>query len=211
MERWLTPMDVRLLAQLSTTPNVVRASRSLGIARDRAVYRLARLERLYGAPVVRARRGGPTPGETQLSALGWRLLREAENDRREPPPNRFSGVYRRGESPRVDLGAGRTLEISFHGRAGAPVDVALDPGAIVVARRPAELSARNALVATVESIHERGRDSAELRALWKGLVIRVGITRGSIRRLELRPGARVYLYVKAVAIRRVATRGSPRS
>ncbi|MFZ0699956.1 MAG: TOBE domain-containing protein [Thermoplasmata archaeon] len=211
MERWLTPMDVRLLARLSTTPNVVRASRSLGIPRDRAVYRLARLHRLYGAPVVRARRGGSTPGETQLTALGRRLLRDAREDRAEPHFNRFSGVYRAGRSPKVDLGEGRELEVGFRGREGAPVEVAIDPSSIVIARRPAELSARNALAATVDSTHEHNAQSAELRALWRGLVVRVGITPGSIRRLALVPGARVYLYVKAVSVRRVATRGSPRS
>ncbi len=208
MERWLTPMDVRLLAQLSTTPNVVRAARALGIPRDRAVYRLARLRRLYGGPVVRARRGGSTPGETRLTALGRRLLRDTRPD---SWVNRFSGIYRGGRSPKVDLGHGRQLEVSFRGREGAPVEVAVDPGSIVVALRPVELSARNALPATVQSAKSHGAQNAELRVLWRGLVVRVGITPGSIRRLALDPGARVYLYVKAVSVRRVATRGSPRS
>jgi molybdopterin-binding protein/molybdate transport repressor ModE-like protein len=211
MERWLTPMDIRLLARLSTTPNVVRASRSLGIPRDRAVYRLARLRRLYGGPVVRARRGGPTPGETRLTALGRRLLRDSSDARPESRINRFSGIYRGGPSPTVDLGHGRRLQVSFRAREGAPVEVAVDPGSIVVARRPAELSARNALPVTVQSTRSHGAQNAELRALWRGLVVRVGITPGSIRRLALDPGARVYLYVKAVSVRRVATRGSPRS
>jgi molybdopterin-binding protein len=91
------------------------------------------------------------------------------------------------------------------------VEVAVDPGTIVVARHRVELSARNALLATVRSIDVRGAQRAELRALWNGLVVRVEITPGSIRRLALVPGTRVYLYVKAVSIRHVATRGSPRS
>lgn len=211
MERWLTPIDVRLLACLSTTPNVVRASRALGIPRDRAVYRLARLRRLYGGPMVSAHRGGTTPGESRLTALGRRLLREASDDRTDSQTNCFTGIYRAGRSPKVDLGEGRLLEVSFGGRDGGPVTVTVDPGSIVVARRPAELSARNALHATVRSTHAYGAQRAELRAVWSGRVIRVGITPGSIRRLALVPGARVYLYVKAVSVRRVATRGSPRS
>lgn len=211
MERWLTPMDLRLLSRLSTTPNVVHAARFLGIPRDRAVYRLARLRRLYGGPVVRARRGGATPGETRLTALGRRLLSLAGAPRSEPRVNRFSGIYRGGRSPKVDLGDGRELEVSFRGRNGAPVEIAIDPGSIVVARRPAELSARNALAVTVRSARAHGGQSAELRALWKGLVVRVGITPGSIRRLALAPGAEVYLYVKAVSVHRVPTHGSPRS
>jgi len=211
MERWLTPLDIRLLARLSTTPNVVRAARALGIPRDRAVYRLARLRRLYGDPVVAGRRGGTTPGETRLTTLGRRLLRDAREDRHAPRGNRWGGVYRAGTSPTVDLGGGRTLEVSFRAGDGARVEVAVDPGTIVVARHRVELSARNALLATVRSIDVRGAQRAELRALWNGLVVRVEITPGSIRRLALVPGTRVYLYVKAVSIRHVATRGSPRS
>lgn len=211
MEHWLTPMDVRLLARLSTTPNLVHAARSLGIPRDRAVYRLARLRRLYRAPVVRARRGGATPGETRLTALGRRLLGGRSGARPDREVNRFSGVYRGGRPPKVDLGDGRELEVSFGGRTGALVEVVVDAGSIIVARRPAVLSARNALVATVQSTRAHGPQRAELRALWKGLSVRVGITPGSIRRLGLEPGTRVYLYVKAVSVRRVATRGSLRS
>ncbi len=211
MERWLTPLDVRLLARLSTTPNVVRASRALGIPRDRAVYRLARLRRLYGGAVVAGRRGGSTPGETRLTTLGRRLLRDASEDRSESRANRWPGTYRAGRPPTVDLGDRRTLEVSFRGRDGARVEVAVDPSAIVVARHRVELSARNALPVTVRSTDVRSAERAELRALWHGLVVRVGITPGSIRRLALVPGSRVYLYVKAVSIRRIVTRGSPRS
>lgn len=160
--------------------------------------------------MVTARRGGPTPGETRLTALGRRLLREARTDRAMPMANRWSGIYHAGSDPAVTLGGGRTLHVSFPARERERVEVAIDPGAIVVARHRADLSARNALPIVVRSVLRRGSQEAELRALWNGRIVRVGITPTSVRRLGLAPGARAFLYVKAVAVRRVATRESPR-
>jgi molybdopterin-binding protein/molybdate transport repressor ModE-like protein len=215
-ERWLTPTDVRLLGSLVVTPNLVRAARSIGIGRDRAVYRLQRLSRLYGHAVTVAVRGGTSPGATRLTALGRRLLDRARGTEGRGP--RWTGVYRAGPPARVVLGRGKELVVSFRAAEGQRVAVAVDPEAFVVARRKVELSARNVLTARVVRALHRPNGVAELTADWGGTPVHVALTWSSVERLGLAPGARVYLYVKAVALRRVAggetsrpTRGSPRS
>jgi molybdopterin-binding protein/molybdate transport repressor ModE-like protein len=215
-ERWLTPTDVRLLGSLVETPNLVRAARSIGIGRDRAVYRLQRLARLYGHAVTVARRGGTTPGATRLTPLGRRLLDDARGTDEGGP--HWIGVYHTGPPTRVTLGNGKELVVSFHASEGQRVAVAVHPEAFVVARRKVELSARNVLAARVIRTHLRPNGAAELTADWGGTRVRVALTWASVERLGLVPGTRVYLYVKAVALRRVApgggappTRGSPRS
>ena len=208
-ESWLAPVDVRLLRELARDPNLVRASRALGTGRDRAVYRLRRLTLLYGRPVAVGRRGGSTPGATRLTPLGRRLLGRASGE--HPGTHRWTGTYSGRPSPRVLLGPGAALEVAFRVRERSAVTVEVDPEAFVVARHRVELSARNALAATVRGIHTRPGGVALLEVDWKGRSVRVAITRGSIRRLELVPGARVYLYVKATAIRRVRSPAHPRS
>ncbi len=207
VDRWVTPLDRRLLEILAAEPNVVRAARRLRIGRDRAVYRLARLARLFGTPVAEGQRGGPSPGGTSLTSLGRRLVAAGRPDR--PPGNRWTGTYTGRPSPAVRLGPGARLEVSFRAREGASVTVEVEPEAFVVARRPAALSARNALRATVLAVRPRADGTAELIARWAGRPVRVALTVGSIGRLGLAPGARAVLYAKAVAVRRV-TRGSLR-
>ncbi|MCI4364769.1 MAG: TOBE domain-containing protein [Thermoplasmata archaeon] len=215
-ERWLTPTDVRLLGSLAETPNLVRAARSIGIGRDRAVYRLQRLARLYGHAVSVAHRGGTTPGATRLTALGRRLLQRAGGT--DPEVQQWSGVYRTGPPPRVVLGPGKELVVSFPAGEGRAVRVAVEPEAFVIARQRVDLSARNVLRVRVVAAHRRPHGEAEVLADWSGTPVRVALTWSSVERLRLTPGARVYLYVKAVALRRIAaavpartTRGSPRS
>ena len=200
-EPWLAPVDVRLLRALAREPNVVRASRALGIGRDRAVYRLRRLAALYGGPVAVGHRGGPTPGATHLTPLGRRLLGRAVGAR--PGSHRWKGTYSGRPSPRVALGPDAELEVAFHAHEGARVTVEVDPEAFVVGRQRFPLSARNALPATVRRVHARPGGTAVLDAVWQDLPVRVAITTGSIERLGLVPGARIYLYVKATAIRRI--------
>jgi molybdopterin-binding protein/molybdate transport repressor ModE-like protein len=199
-ERWLTPLDVRLLGRLAVEPNLVRVARRLRIGRDRAVYRLLRLERLFGGPVVHGRKGGRTPGRTDLTARGRRLLDQSTGPHRRA--NRWRGTYHRSPSPRVVLDAGGELEVSFRHRDGTPVVVDIDPEAIVVARRRVELSARNVLATTVIAVRRRRSGTAELTARWGTLLVRVALTPGSVARLGLRPGRRAYLFLKAVAVRR---------
>jgi len=208
-ERWLTPLDLRLLGRLATERNLVRTARELGIGRDRAVYRLARLHRLFGGPVTRSRKGGATPGRTELTPLGRRLLRRSSGAASRT--NRWRGTYRSLPSPRVLLGEGNALEVSFRYRDDRPVTVEVDPQAFVVGRRPAELSARNVLRATVTRVRRERSGTAELTARWGNRSVRVALTAGSVDRLRLRPGTRAYLFLKAVAVHRSPTPGSPRS
>jgi hypothetical protein len=69
------------------------------------------------------------------------------------------------------------------------------------------------VVARVE--RDRGRGGRTLLVRSGPEMFRVAITDEPIRQLHLTPGARVWLYVKATAVRRVGparpTRGSPRS
>jgi molybdate transport repressor ModE-like protein/molybdopterin-binding protein len=210
----LTPTDLRLLVALGRERNVVHAARAAGIPRDRAVYRLRRLERLYRRPVVRTHRGGRDPGGTELTALGRRLSAGAAGG--HPGTNRWSGTFRVGPPAHLALPDGATLEVAFRGRADAPVDVEVDPEAIVLSRRPVDLSARNRLTVRVRDVHVHRDGSVLVRADWGPRVVRVAVTRGSVDRLGLSPGRRVYAYVKATSLRRApgarpATRGSPRS
>ena len=200
-ERWLTPLDVRLLRRLAVQPNLVRAARSLGIGRDRAVYRLARLRRLFGGPLAAAHRGGSHHGTTRLTTLGRRLLDRAGGHARGT--NRFRGVFALRPSPRVRLGPAAELEVGFRCRDGAPVTVEVDPDAFVVARHHFPLSARNALDATVDRVRPHRDGTAELRARWAGRRVRVALTATSATRLGLAPGRRAVLYVKVVSVRRV--------
>lgn len=202
-ERFLTPLDVKLLERLAAEPNLVRAARSIGVARDRAVYRLERLARLFGGPVALGHRGGRTPGGTALTALGRKLLRNALPETARPT-NRWAGTYRSGPPARVELDAESAVEVSFRARDGARVAVAIDPDDFVVARRRFELSARNVLPITVESVRPRRDRTALLTARWHGHPIRVSLTARSVGRLRLMPGTRAFLYAKAVAARRVA-------
>ena len=205
-EEGLTPLDVRLLRRLAVEPNVARASRALGIGRDRAVYRLARLRRLYGRPVVTAQRGGSTPGGSRLTPLGRSLLAKGSGER--PGTNRLEGIYRRRPSPRVTFADGACLEVAFRAADGAPVRVEVDPEAIVVAVEKVDLSARNRLDVVVERVRERPDGTARITARWGDHRLRVALTAGSVRRLGLAPGRPAYLYAKAVAVRR-ASRSSP--
>lgn len=207
-ERWVTPLDLRLLDRLSTEPNLVRAARELGIGRDRALYRLVRLRRLYGGPVARGRKGGATPGRTELTPLGRQLLRRSWGIGGRT--NRWTGIYHRLPGPRVDLAGGGRLEVSFRHREGEVVTVEVDPQAIVVGRRRAELSTRNVLPATVTAVRRNRAGTAELTAQWGDRAVRVALTTSSVQRLGLRPGRRAYLFLKAVAVRRSSTPGFPR-
>lgn len=206
-ERWLTPIDRRLLRALLIAPSVVEAARRTRIGRDRAVYRLKRMRRLYGGPVVTGRRGRSVDRATTLTALGRRLVDEPRGALARSA-NRWRGLYRRGADPTVELEGGGRLVVAFRARESARVEVEVDPSAIIVGRAQVALSARNVLPVTVVGIR-RGPGGPELKARWLGHTVRVAITEGSVGRLRLRAGARAYLYVKAYAIRR-ATRGSLR-
>ncbi len=222
----VTATDVALLRALERERSVVDASRRVGITRDRATYRLARLERAFGGPVVQSERGGRGHGGTSLTSLGDRIVRqgfdsvELLESRPWAPlsrPNLLHGVYRGRPAPAVAVGPGLSLRVAFVADEGASVSVLLDPESVLVARQRFASSARNVLPAVVDSV-QRGRSPRGTT-----LVVRVGayrlriaVTEEPVRQLRLRPGAHVWLYVKATSLRRVGpprrpTRGSPRS
>lgn len=222
----VTDRDIALLRFLRQERSVVAASRRVGISRDRAVYRLLRLRRAFGGPVVRGSRGGAGHGGTLLTPLGDRIARggfdsvELLDARPVTPaasPNLLRGVYRCSPAPEVRVGRSLRLRVAFPAKEGERVSMLLDPEAVVVARRRFPSSARNVLGGTVEGLH-RTRGSAEvmLVARCDGTRLRVAITEEPIRQLGLRRGAPLLLYVKATALRRVGgpggapTRGSPR-
>ncbi|HLY77581.1 MAG TPA: TOBE domain-containing protein [Thermoplasmata archaeon] len=224
--RVVTDTDVALLRTVAGERSVVAASRRVGISRDRATYRLARLERAFGGPVVVSVRGGRGHGATQLTALGDRIVRrgfdsvELLEARPVAPPSRsnlLDGVYHRGPAPMVTVGKDVQLRVAFPGEEGERVSVLLDPESILLARGKFPSSARNLLPATVEEVRHRAGSLGWTLVVRTGPVrLRVAITEEPVHQLRLVRGARVWLYVKATAVRRVGrvagavTRGSPR-
>jgi molybdate transport repressor ModE-like protein/molybdopterin-binding protein len=210
----VTSTDVALLRAIARERSVVAASRRLGLSRDRGVYRLERLARAFGGPVVASVRGGASYGGSALTTLGDRILRggfgslELLAARPTVPlstPNRLHGVYRRAPGPEVVVGRSLRLRVAFPADDGATVGLVVDPEAIVVARRRFASSARNVLAATVEAVR-RGRDDLDLTLVVRtaGARFRVAVTEGAVRQLRLAPGTPVWLYVKATALRPVA-------
>jgi molybdate transport system regulatory protein len=211
----VTDTDVALLRSIGRVHSVVAASRAVGISRDRAVYRLDRLEHAFGGPVVESVRGGRSHGGTVLTSLGDRILRggfEAVEmiDTRSvvdsPRPNLVRGVYHAGVRPEVETAAGLRLRVVFAAEDGERVGVALDPEAIILARRRFPSSARNVLPGVVDGIGRvAGGLDRQLRVRVGSAVLRVAVTEETVAQLGLRRGARVVLYVKATSLRRVAT------
>jgi molybdate transport system regulatory protein len=215
----VTPLDIALLSALDRDGSVVGAARSVGVSRDRAVYRLERLRLRMGGPVVVASRGGASGGRTQLTARGRRVVAGGAEAVAWPsprgPPRRqgFTGEYRTEPEPHVVAKDGFLAWVTFSGTEGERVSVVLDPEAIVVALGKTRSSARNAWPGTVARVlRATGSSSPERRTL----VVRVGprqltvaVTDRSVRALGLAPGRRVTLLAKATAVRRLgATPGS---
>jgi len=222
----VTDTDIALLRHLAYDRSVVAASRRVGISRDRATYRLARLGEAFGGPVVASVRGGRGHGESRLTPLGDRIVRQGFDTvelleaRPVAPPsisNLLRGVYHRTPMPSVSLAKGVQLRVAFPANEGEPVSVVLDPESILVARGKFPSSARNVLPATVEEVRPGAEPLERTLVVRAGSVrLRVSVTEEPVRQLRLARGARVWLYVKATAIRRVGrawpapTRGSPR-
>ena len=209
----VTDTDVDLLRAVGRQGSVVGASRTLGITRDRANYRIAQLERAFGGAVVASERGGRVHGDTRLTALGDRIVRqgfdsfEISDTRPSAPPlrsNLLRGTYRAGACPEVVLRSGVRLRVAFTARDGEPISLLLDPESILVARGRFPSSARNVLRATVVGV-DRGRAPFEANLLARAGTdrLRIAVTGDSARRLELAKGRTVWLYVKATALRRI--------
>jgi molybdopterin-binding protein/molybdate transport repressor ModE-like protein len=219
----VTPLDIALLAALDRERSVVGAARTVGISRDRAVYRLGRLRRKMRGPVVAAHRGGGTGGGTRLTPRGRAILsggaEAASWPANAPPPHRqgFTGVYRTDPEPHVVAPDGFSAAVAFAAIDGERVAVTIDPEAIVVALGAMRSSARNAWPGVVEGIHRpRGGGPSGRRELTVRVGTRrltVALTARSVASLGLRPGRRVTLLAKATAVRPVGrpTRGSRRA
>jgi molybdate transport system regulatory protein len=217
----VTPLDIALLAALGREGSVVAAARAVGVSRDRAVYRLARLRARAGAPMVRARHGGKQGGGSGLTARGRAVLAGGAEaaawpeEGRPPHHQGLTGIYRSDPEPHLVGPDGFTAAVAFTAVEGERVTVTIDPEAIVVALGPLRSSARNAWPGVVERIRDGGGRRPSGR---RDLVVRVGrhrltvaVTERSVRSLDLKPGRRVTLLAKATALRPVgATRGSRR-
>jgi len=211
--------DVALLHALAQERSVVRASARVGISRDRAVYRLGRLARAFGGPVVAGRRGGSGHGGSVLTPLGDRIVRggfdtvELLDGRAASAvsvPNLLRGVYHRSPAPEVRVGRSLRLRVAFDAEDGVRTSVLLDPEAVVVARRRFPSSARNVLPAVVlGTLRAAGALEVTLLVRCGGRRLRVAVTDETVRQLGLRRGTPVWLYAKATGLRRVA--GTPAS
>lgn len=212
-ELYVTPLDVDLLAALRATRSIVEACSRVSISRDRGMYRLRRLARALGAPVVRSRRGGASRGQTVLTALGRRVLSQGAGGlrlgsgvgvNRPAEANVFPGTWRHAPQPRVLLDGGGSLFVTFAAREGEPVRVGIEPEAVVVARERFPSSARNVLRGRIESVHGPDGMRALLRVrVGRGLRLDVAVTPGSLAELGLTPGTSVFLYLKATAVLRL--------
>lgn len=212
----LTPLDVELLTALSQETSLVRVCQQLKIPRDRGVYRIRRLERAFGQPVLLTRRGGGSGGESRLSPFGWELLRTGAraisvDQGSRPRPlrnaNLITGRYARNPVPTVTSPTGPTLQVDFLAREGEVVTCAVDPETVVIADQVFPTSARNALSAEVVRVRPDPSDPVHDRRI---VTVRLGttpwsiaVTRASVDAFRLRPGRKVVLLVKATAIRRV--------
>lgn len=221
----VTPLDLALLGHLARDPSLARAVRSLGISADRGSYRLRRLARALGTAVVAGERGGSERGRTELTSAGRTLFDAGVGTVVGSPARSATEEIVRGRGrwsarpvPTVRLDEGPILAVAFRAREEERVRIAIDPASILLATRRFPTSARNVLEGRLARVRRRGagtgggREVAEVNV--SGWRVPVALTEEAVRSLRLRRGARVYLYVKATAVRRQpgpATRGSPRS
>jgi molybdate transport system regulatory protein len=209
----VTATDIALLRSLAQERSLVAASRRVGISRDRAVYRVERLERAFGGPVVVGVRGGAGHGGSVLTPLGDRVVRggfdSVELIDAHPlvpltPTNRLHGVYHATPYPEVRVGRSLRFRVAFPAEEGSTVSMLLDPEAVLVARRRFESSARNVFSGEVESVRpDAGNVGVSVVVRCSGVRLRVALTDEPVRQLGLRPGVSVWLYVKARALRPV--------
>lgn len=203
----LTPMDLRLLARLVHTPHLAQACRELRVTRDQANYRLRRLGQYLGRPVVTARKGPPGSSWTRLTRAGRGLLSQRPGTplralRTHPGAGTLLfGRYSRGPPPSLTTGNGLVLSVGFPGREGELRGVAVDPEAVLVARRRFLASARNILPARILSLKPRGPVQVIAVVESRGERLPVALTEAAVRALHLRRGSRVFLYLKATALR----------
>ncbi len=213
-ETFVMPTDLELLSALEATGSIVEACARIEITRDTGMYRLRRLTKMLGVPVVTSVRGGAGRGGTTLTESGRRVLLRGAGPLHPQPrslsarpvaANVLAGEWRSSPQPRVALGSGLSLFVTFAAKEAEPVRVAIEPEAIVVARSRFRSSARNVLAGTIESVRPVDAMRERLRVLvGKGLGLDVVVTPRSEASLRLRPGAKVFLYLKATAVVRLS-------
>ena len=215
-EHLLTPLDLALLRAISDVGSLAQACRKIGIGRDRGVYRIRRLELLLGTPVVRAERGGTSGGGgSELTKTGASLLRQGVGplDREgegegpgevAPLPEPLVGRWHAAPAPCVELDNGLRLFVGFRRPEGELVGISVNPDAVVVARRRFPSSAQNVLLSRVLSLAPLSESRVLLTAEVRGIRLSSCITPQARRSLGLRKASRVYLYVKANAVRPVS-------
>jgi len=100
----------------------------------------------------------------------------------------------------VDVG-GRLLVIPYHPLPkGEPVTVGIPSDDIILSReRIANTSARNLLEGTVTQVVRDGPEADVVTAC--GVDIKTRVTRQAVHALDLKPGAKVYLLIKASSCR----------
>lgn len=203
---WITPVDQQLLEALALAPSVAEACRRAGLTRDRGIYRLRRLSEGFGGPVVRSRRGGPGVGGAHLTRLGRALLERARGEPAGAPRrNRLCGTFRAGPPPRVEVDGGPSLVVAFRARDGERVAVGCAPEALLLARAEFDTSARNVLPVVVAGHRAVGRDREEVRLALGPAELRASVTPAAVARLRLERGRRLFVYLKATALRREPT------
>jgi len=211
--RTVTDVDLALLEALGHERSVVAASHRAGISRDRAVYRLARLAEAFGGPMVESERGGRAHGGTHLTPLGDRVVRGGFDTVELlgvrplvplPRPNQLRGIYRAGPTPHVVLDPDVRLRVAFDATEGEAVTMLLDPQSILVARGRFSSSARNVLRGIVLEIRPGTEPFGAVVVVQVGPVaLRVAVADSTAHQMRLAPGSRVWLHVKATALRRV--------
>lgn len=212
-ERVLTPIDLRLLAAIDRQRNLVRACREAGISRDRGVYRIRRLERILVRKVLRTRPGQGRRGTSELTLTGEHLLRRGRGaytlgtDRLQAPLDAsvFRGIWSGRVAPHVRVQGGKWFWVTFAATDGESVSFAIDPEAVVVARRKIPTSARNLIHGRIREIQRVDAARRRLIVTVEGApVISAAVTPHSVQTLRLEPGTPVYLYIKATALRRIS-------
>ena len=204
----IPPEDLDLLSAIDREGSVAAAARRLGIPRDRAVYRIARLRRRLRGSVLVPHRGGAAHGSSRLTAPARRLLAERPPDVRTGRPDRIAGArlvgtFHAAPSPTVRVGSVEIF-VDFRATDGERVGVEIPPEAVVLALGRFASSARNIWPGRVVRVEARRRGPARqfvrIRAL--GRELPVAVTPSAVAELALRPGRRIFLYAKATALRR---------
>lgn len=207
----VTPLDIELLSALEATGSIVKACSRIGVTRDTGMYRLSRLSRAARSPVAVSVRGGSNRGGTTLTDSGRRVLRSGVGRLRTTKAsevvlgmNVLRGTWRPSPQPRVVLGSGISLVVTFAAREGQSVRIAIEPEAIVVARSRFESSARNVIPGTIDEVrHVDARRSVLHVRVARDVWLDAAVTPRSVRLLGLRQGARAFLYLKATAVARL--------